>query len=485
MRYLARRYGEFFGYDIPAVLDLKDIPVKSMPISERNRPFHVFGDMVVVTRINRLNAKQFVKTVLDVRKKFPDKLIYLPFFGLPYDYPVLFYLGIDILDNSTLALLGDYRCSTEVGIIDEQNCSERNKSESNRMMNAINLSLRNNKFRELVEFYSSSPFSKELLRTIDMDHFSFMQYYMDLRPKKIIASSIEGLYRPEIIDFRRRVSKMKQTADNLLLIPCSAIKPYSRSKTHRILQSFIGSYLSGIQEVIVTSPLGIVPRELEMFFPAAYYDIPVTGYWYSEETKLLRQVAEEYFRDKKYNNVFYVLPDDEGGVLNLFDKKDGIKGPLNVANSEKLSRILARKGIKGNKKTKEKGEYSNIMRYLYDVEINPEGLEIKNEGNRKILLFGNSEYLKKTRNGVRMLRGLAELLSSSGKRTVEIDGIFKGENVYTPGIRSITEEVKPGMEVALFYEDTVVGTGISELSSFDLKLERNGIGVSEVSYFKD
>ena len=36
---------------------------------------------------------------------------------------------------------------------------------------------------------------------------------------------------------------------------------------------------SSAHEVIVTSPLGLVPRDLEEVWPAGYYDIPVTGDW--------------------------------------------------------------------------------------------------------------------------------------------------------------------------------------------------------------
>ena len=36
---------------------------------------------------------------------------------------------------------------------------------------------------------------------------------------------------------------------------------------------------------MVTSPLGLVPRSLEDFWPAAHYDIPVTGDWDSDEIR--------------------------------------------------------------------------------------------------------------------------------------------------------------------------------------------------------
>ena len=42
----------------------------------------------------------------------------------------------------------------------------------------------------------------------------------------------------------------------------------------------ISNYRSSLHELIVTSPVGLVPRELENSYPASSYDIPVIGIWY-------------------------------------------------------------------------------------------------------------------------------------------------------------------------------------------------------------
>ena len=47
-----------------------------------------------------------------------------------------------------------------------------------------------------------------------------------------------------------------------------------------------------IHEVIITSPLGIVPRELEIVYPAASYDIPVTGIWEGYEKKMIKNLFQ-------------------------------------------------------------------------------------------------------------------------------------------------------------------------------------------------
>jgi archaeosine synthase len=78
----------------------------------------------------------------------------------------------------------------------------------------------------------------------------------------------------------------------LVLLPCSAQKPYRLSQSHRRFQRAIST--KGVNEVMVTAPLGLVPRELEDFWPAAHYDIPVTGDWDVDELQVIREMVRDY-----------------------------------------------------------------------------------------------------------------------------------------------------------------------------------------------
>ncbi len=82
-----------------------------------------------------------------------------------------------------------------------------------------------------------------------------------------------------------------------------------------------------------------------------------------------------------------------------------------------------------------------------------------------------------------MMSGLAEHLNSEGIRVVEVEGAFKGSNVFIPGIKSVSKDVRPGMEVSLVSEGKVIGSGISQVAYFDVEIERKGAGVADVSYF--
>jgi archaeosine synthase len=76
----------------------------------------------------------------------------------------------------------------------------------------------------------------------------------------------------------------------LVLLPCSARKPYSYSRSHRAFRRSMGH--NSAHEVIVTSPLGIVPRDLEECWPAGHYDVPVTGDWSQDEVKRIHSMID-------------------------------------------------------------------------------------------------------------------------------------------------------------------------------------------------
>ena len=50
---------------------------------------------------------------------------------------------------------------------------------------------------------------------------------------KVICSSDESLYRPEVVRWRDRMSMMQPLGDVVVALPCSMKKPYSNSQSHQ------------------------------------------------------------------------------------------------------------------------------------------------------------------------------------------------------------------------------------------------------------
>lgn len=115
----------------------------------------------------------------------------------------------------------------------------------------------------------------------------------------ILKGGIELLDHKDVINFYRNVMDNYQVPKNkkiALFLPCTAIKPYSASKTHKKIKEVIDNSCDGtrrtIHELIISEPLGIVPRELEMNYPAAYYDMILDSWFPVKMLPILREKGE-------------------------------------------------------------------------------------------------------------------------------------------------------------------------------------------------
>ncbi len=61
-----------------------------------------------------------------------------------------------------------------------------------------------------------------------------------------------------------------------LILPCSSVKPYRLSPTHQIVEKRLSnSYAHNkIQVYVLSEPMILVPRELDIYYPFANYDYP-------------------------------------------------------------------------------------------------------------------------------------------------------------------------------------------------------------------
>jgi len=113
---------------------------------------------------------------------------------------------------------------------------------------------------------------------------------------------------PEVEAFRRTFRDFYEPprgAKVLVLLPCSQRKPYKTSRSHRAMARVLDD--SGIRallhEVMITSPLGLVPREIEEVYPANQYDIPVTGHWMRDEEAVVKEQLAALLSKHEYAHV--------------------------------------------------------------------------------------------------------------------------------------------------------------------------------------
>ena len=257
----------------PEILDSKLPEIKSHSITAVS-----LGDISSLLT----NPKLLIRYVRYVKSWItPNIMIYAPGI-LPSYIPILVYLGIDLFD---LFILKMYQADPTRY---SSNVLEQNTTRSSFLyvLDQTKRSLEVGKLRELVRIFANSfPPLKTILRIID-SLIPLEEGTPLYGSSSFYCTDETDFTRPEVSRFRERVRTRYTPPPHYvgyIFLPCSAKKPYTRSKSHSLFRKTIRQVLKGkrhvIGEAILTSPLGVVPRELEYSFPAAHYDIPVTGEW--------------------------------------------------------------------------------------------------------------------------------------------------------------------------------------------------------------
>jgi archaeosine synthase len=125
----------------------------------------------------------------------------------------------------------------------------------------------------------------------------------------IRSTTADTLRRPEIRRFADRVAERYGCRYDapLALVPCSARKPYTESQSHAQFHRAV-DYRA--HTVSTTSPIGVVPQELERTYPAAHYDSVVTGRWTATEVESVSEVLARYLRANEYPYVVAHVPEE-------------------------------------------------------------------------------------------------------------------------------------------------------------------------------
>lgn len=276
-----------------------------------------------------------------------DKNIALMVSGriLPKHYPILVYLGIDIVDSSFLIhlssenfydtiehLLPIYKiqylpcsCVACIGklreLLEKKDSPQKtdlicmhNLITAKNYMNKIIQYLKTEDYRAFVEKTSLDDMNMiSMLKILDRHYSELLRNGTPLIQEKkrtINCLGASSYFRPDFLEFRERTIRNFEPelwTKLIILLPCSAKKPYSQSKSHKRFYEVIRKFADfpTFQEIILTSPLGAIPRQLEDIYPVNSYDISVTGVWDSEEKTITENMLARLLQ--KYDKGIVVI----------------------------------------------------------------------------------------------------------------------------------------------------------------------------------
>ena len=473
-------------------------------------------DVYVLTGVRGGNSRDIVESVKRARRSLePDSALFLPASATPRNVATLSYLGFDAFDEDHAVVSGkggtymtrelevpieeiegELPCACPVcrdaspDELTREEVSQHNANAVCAELANVRDKVRNGRLRDYVEGQMrASRWQVEAVRLLDGTDYAEERAPV-ARRTEMTANSSESLDRAAVRRFARRVVERYRAPrdDVAVLLPCSAGKPYSTSRSH-------GEFRDGIRrrahEVIITSPLGVVPRGLENVYPAAHYDTPVTGRWDRKEVEFVGGVLAEYLDNNPYGRVVaHIEKEGYGDIVECAVEKadadvemeytveDGAH-PTDESSLEALKDTLH--GEEGATRDEHDRAY---VRATADYQFGRgaggvvDGARVEGRLPRlRVVRETDDAHLATLTPGYGTLAVSVEGARAFDAPRVEIDNFEPEGSVLAPGVVDADDGVRVGDEV-LFQGPSAVGVGRARMRGDEMRRASRGVAVS-------
>jgi len=447
----------------------------------------------------RKDPRRIVDSIIRLRRAAGfNRLLYMSGLGEPSTVALLTYMGVDLFDDSLprAAGLSGIRLIPEAEIATGQDESDTNAAAMEEELEKIRVFIQTDRLRELADQRApSTPTSVALLRIYDKEGYEYAEEACSFTGCRFSCNTTQALRRPDIQSYKARIAEYRKPAHKrvLLLLPCSAKKPYHISKSHKAFSSAIHTapHDTLVQELIVTSPLGIVPRELDAFYPANSYDIPVTGEWKPEEKTMIREMVGSII-DQGWDSIVCHLGEDYELVEGLADMTCTVVGDsTSPASLQNLDKAL-RDATKGMEPVDYLIDRNEQMRNMLRFQFGEEAAGLLMDENTYAIgkfpyfkLFREDADHRKTqlgmftpeRGGISLTVEGAQILADGGYPTIEImDFEIKG-NLFAVGVVKADPRIHVGDEAIAVCNGKVRVVGVAMMCGREMVDLKRGIAV--------
>lgn len=491
---------------IPAQPRTRDgITVLRLPVSGDEI---VPDDSEVVVVPNAFDVKgdfrRMVDQVMKARKAagFGRVLVMLGI-AEPANLALLSYMGVDVVDDSFCRAAGINGVSLipEGNVASDEDCSEDNVSELDREAAKVARFIGAGRLRELVDQRSFSLADEvAALRIFDAEGYGYQEECCSTTGCRFSCNTVQALRRPDIARYQKVLSERYVVPSHkkvLLLLPCSAKKPYHTSKTHKLFASAIhtASHDTLVHEVIVTSPLGIVPRELDAMYPANSYDIPVTGEWKCEEKATIRRMLKELLEKGHYEKVVCHLGEDAELVEGLCDGmvETVVGDPVSPKSLENLDKALrdATKGMEPVDYLVDRREaIRSVLSFQFGKDVADAIMDENTYGIGKFpywKVFREDPENRQKKTQLCMMspeRGMfsltmdgAEIIAGMGRNIVEMQDFELKGSLFAVGVDKADHGLRIGDEAIVVCGGKVRGVGVAAMCGAEMEQMKRGIAV--------
>jgi archaeosine synthase alpha-subunit len=456
-------------------------------------------------------GRPFIEAVRQIRERWgAAPVLWAPRVALPHRVAMLTYLGIDLVDTTEgllAASRGGYfelvlgrgdRASARA----EQSCdcascraepvgplADHTRAIYERAIAEARAAARQGRLRELVESrLPSEPALVEMLRYADSDLGALLEERTPVTGDETRFYAIaESHRRPEMARFRRRVIERYRpppAKSVLLLVPCSKTKPYRSSRSHRRFAGALEGVpnLERLHVVSVSSPIGIVPRELEDVPPARQYDIPVTGSWTEAERDDVETGVRHLLATGAYTSVVAHLDPEEYAFLRpLLEGARPVRWTLTDHHATSAAGLAALRSAVGDALADAArvsgGPLAVVREEVREVASVQFGRAAAARLFTPPVRLAGRPWFQRVTDGradlatLREERGLlfltvagAERLAEDAPLTVDVDPTLPlTGDLFTPGVRRADPAIRAGDSVILRRNGALAGVGEAAL----------------------
>ncbi len=463
------------------------------------------------------HAEAFVEAVVAVREAVPtDTALVLSGVATPANVATLAYAGVDLVDSDRAHVRGlegfylttdgeafledltELPCACEACRVprekfDRGDCARHNVNALQAELSRVRERIRAGRLRDYIEGQARhEAWLTATFRRLDDQYAYIEQRTPVVRRSKLLAASEDTLRRVEIQRFAHRVTDRYRNRFDapLVVVPCSARKPYGDSTSHEQFRRAI-DYRA--HKLSMTSPIGIVPQELELTYPAQQYDSVVTGRWSAGEVEFVASVLARYLENNKYPR--YVAHVPSGGyqrVIGQVEERLGIEFEYTVEDHPTTEASLAAlsDSLEGEPRYRKREREHNTVRAVADWQF------ICESGHAGDALFGDittgGRYpgLRVLSEGEQLATlvkpyGTLALTLAGGRRWIEsdvdllkvnIEGFVPQGSVLAPGVTGASDGIRVGDEV-VFEGAAAFGVGRAAMSGPEMRESTRGVAV--------
>ncbi|WP_394741229.1 archaeosine synthase subunit alpha [Natronococcus roseus] len=463
-----------------------------------------------------------VEAVVEAREAIPtDTALYFSGVATPRNVAVLAYAGVDLLDETAAVVKGTqgrYLTTDDAYFLEDleelpcacpacrkpreeftrEDCVDHNVNALKAELGIVRRRIRDGRLRDYVEGQArQDQWLTAAMRELDSQWGYLEERTPILRDAEIDAASSDTIRRVEIQRYADRVTtRYRNRFDNpLVLVPCSAAKPYSESQSHR---QFHDAIQFRAHLVSMTSPIGVVPQELETTYPAQHYDTVVTGRWSEDEKQFVSQVLQRYLERNSYPEIIAHVPDE--GYRDIVERVEDELGlditytveehPTDTESLANLQRALSGE-LKYSKREREHNTVRAIADYLLgdgagddlfsDIQTTSRypKIQVRDRDETQLAtMVPQYGTLSFTLEGAEMW-----VDSDAPTKRVEIDGFVPHGSVLAPGVVDADEEIRVGDEVVV-EGPKAFGVGRAEMFGREMAESTRGIAC-EIRHVKE